>query len=55
LLHRLIELNLIVDEIPRRDPVFWVDEPPPEKDRELGIGKLAAWQTPLHRGAVKKS
>jgi hypothetical protein len=37
-----LELNLVVDEIPRRDPVFWIDEPPPEKDHELGIGRLAA-------------
>uniref|UniRef100_A0A7J2U2L5 AAA family ATPase n=1 Tax=Ignisphaera aggregans TaxID=334771 RepID=A0A7J2U2L5_9CREN len=54
LLHKLVELNLIVDEIPRRDRVFWIDELPPERDHELGIGKLAAWQTPLHREAVKK-
>jgi hypothetical protein len=34
--------------------VSWIDEPPPEKGHELGIGKLAAWQTPLHREAVRK-
>jgi energy-coupling factor transporter ATP-binding protein EcfA2 len=54
LLHRLVELNLIVDELPRRDPVLWIDEPPPERDPELGISRLAAWQTPLHRETVKK-
>lgn len=54
LLYKLLELNLIVDEIEFRDPELWIDEPPPEKELELGIGKLAAWQTPLHREAVKK-
>jgi hypothetical protein len=38
-----------------RDPVFWIDEPPPEKDLDLGIGREVAWQTPLHREAVKKA
>jgi len=54
LLNKLVELNLVVDEIPRRDPAFWIDEPPPERDQELGIGRLVAWQTPLHREAVRK-
>jgi hypothetical protein len=35
-------------------PWFWIDEPPPEKDLELGIGKDVAWQSPLHREAVKR-
>jgi hypothetical protein len=55
LLNKLVELNLVVDEIPRRDPALWVDEPPPERDQELGIGRLVAWQTPLHREAVRKA
>jgi hypothetical protein len=55
LLHKLVELNLVVDEIEFRDPELWIDEPPPEKDLELGIGRLAAWQTPLHREAVRKA
>ena len=38
-----------------RDPIFWIDEPPPERDPELGIGKEVAWQTPLHREAVKRA
>jgi len=38
-----------------RDPWFWVDEPPPEKDPELGIGRYVAWQTPLHREAVRRA
>ena len=55
LLNKLVELNLVVDDVPSRDPDLWVDEPPPEKDPELGIGKYVAWQTPLHREAVKKA
>ena len=50
---KLTELNLIVD-MWDRDPVAWIDEPPPEKDPELGIGRFYAWQTPLHREAVRK-
>jgi len=51
---KLVELNLVVDTIPEREPDSWVDEPPPEKDLEIGVGKYVAWQTPLHREAVKK-
>ncbi|MEM0464169.1 MAG: hypothetical protein QXE89_08855 [Pyrobaculum sp.] len=47
-----IDQNLLVDTIPRRDPRFWAGEPP-EKDLELGIGRRVAWQTPLHREAVR--
>ena len=54
LLNKLVELNLVVDDVPSRDPDLWVDEPPLEKDPELGIGRYVAWQTPLHREAVKK-
>jgi len=50
----LVELNLIV-EVWDRDPRFWIDVPPPERDPELGIGKFYAWQTPLHREAVRRS
>ena len=50
----LIERNLIVYFLRDRDPELWVDEPPPEKDPELGIGRYVAWQTPLHREAVRK-
>ncbi|MCC6016463.1 MAG: hypothetical protein LM583_06460 [Desulfurococcaceae archaeon] len=38
-----------------RSPDLWIDEPPPEKDPETGIGKYVAWQTPLHREAVRKA
>jgi len=53
LMDKLVELNLLVDAIAYRDPSLWVDEPPPERDLELGIGKHVAWQTPLHREAVR--
>jgi len=55
LINKLIELNLIVDSITYRDPALWIDQPPPQKDLELGIGKYIAWQTPLHREAVRKA
>ena len=54
LLNKLIELNMVI-EIWDRDPYFWIDEPPPEKDLELGIGRYVAWQTPMHREAVKRA
>lgn len=54
LLNKLVELNLIVDDIPERKQYLWIDEPPPERDLELGIGKHVAWQTPIHREAVKR-
>ena len=55
LLDRLVELNLVVDAIPVRDPEFWIDIPPPGKDPELGIGLRVAWQTPIHREAVRNA
>jgi energy-coupling factor transporter ATP-binding protein EcfA2 len=55
LVERLVELNLLVDSITHRDPLLWVDEPPPERNLELGIGRHIAWQTPIHREAVKKA
>jgi len=50
----LIVKNLIV-RVWDRDQYLWVDTPPPERDPELGIGKHYAWQTPLHREAVRKA
>jgi len=47
--------NLIVYNVYDREDWLWIDEPPPEKDLELGIGKHVAWQSPLHREAVKKA
>jgi len=55
LMQKLIELNLIISSIIYRDPELWIDQPPPQKDLELGIGKHIAWQTPLHREAVRKA
>jgi hypothetical protein len=55
LMQKLIELNLIISSIMYRDPELWIDQPPPQKDLELGIGKYIAWQTPLHREAVRKA
>jgi len=55
LLNKLVNLNLAVDAIPGRELNRWIDEPPPEKDLELGIGRHVAWQTPLHKEAIKKT
>ena len=54
LINDLVEANLIV-EVWERDPRAWIDQPPPERDPDLGIGRYFAWQTPLHREAVKKA
>ncbi|WP_446753125.1 ATP-binding protein [Vulcanisaeta sp. JCM 16161] len=54
LMDKLIELNLVLD-ISDRKPYLWIDEPPPEKDPELGIGRRVAWQTPLHREAIRRA
>jgi hypothetical protein len=34
---------------------LWVDEPPPERNLDPGIGKHIAQQTTIHREAVKKA
>ncbi len=54
LLRELIEKNLIV-VIWERDPRAWIDTPPVERDTELGISKYFAWQTPIHREAVRRA
>ena len=51
---RLVELNMIA-EVWDRSEHLWFDEPPPERDPGLGIGRFYAWQTPLHREAVKRA
>ncbi|MEM1637568.1 MAG: ATP-binding protein [Pyrobaculum sp.] len=51
----LIEKNLIIRVADDREQNFWIDAPPPERDPELGIGKYYAWQTPLHREAVRRA
>jgi hypothetical protein len=55
LLNKLVELNMVVDSITYRDHFLWIDEPPPQKDLELGVGEHVAWQTPLHRDAIRKA
>ncbi len=55
LMDRLVDMNLIVDTLPERDSWFWAGEPPPKRDVELGIGRRVAWQTPLHREAVRRA
>jgi hypothetical protein len=55
LLDELIAKNLVVYNMYEGDPYFWVDQPPPERDPELGIGKHVAWQTPIHREAVRRA
>ena len=55
LINQLVEKNLIVYNMYERDQAFWVDAPPPERDPELGIGRDVAWQTPLHREAVRRA
>jgi hypothetical protein len=52
---KLVELNLIVDGIEGREEWYWVDTPPPSRDPELGIGYYVAWQTPIHREAVRRT
>ena len=54
LMHRLVEQNLIMDVYLRQEHL-WMDQPPPERDPELGVGRDAAWQTPIHREAAKKA
>jgi len=51
----LIAKNLIIYNMYDRDPRFWIDEAPPEEDPELGVGKDVAWQSPLHREAVRRA
>lgn len=55
LVNELTARNLIVYNMYDRDTRFWIDQPPPEKDADLGIGRYVAWQTPLHREAVKRA
>jgi len=55
LVDALEEKSLIVYNMYDRDPYFWIDQPPPERDLELGIGRYVAWQTPIHREAVRRA
>jgi len=51
----LIERNLVVYFLRERSPELWIDQPPPDRDPELGVGRHVAWQTPLRREAVRKA
>jgi hypothetical protein len=55
LVDELVAKNLIVFYMSDGNPMFWIDRPPPEKDPELGIGRRVAWQTPLHREAIRRA
>jgi hypothetical protein len=54
LLKRLVEINLIIDTLPERTYDEWIDQPPPERELEIGVGRYVAWQTPLYREAVNR-
>ncbi len=54
LIYKLTELNLIA-RVWDRVEYLWFDLPPPDRDSELGIGRYYAWQTPLHREAVRRA
>lgn len=43
LLNKLIELNSIVDTMPERGHIFWIDEPSPQRGLELEARKWVAW------------
>ena len=55
LLNKLVELNLMIDDLHFRKQIYWIDKPPPEEDLQLGIGRVNAWQTPIYREAIKKA
>jgi len=55
IINELIARNLIVYFLRDRDPELWIDEPPPERDLEVGVGRYVAWQSSIHREAVKKA
>ena len=54
LLKRLVEINLIIDTLPERTYDEWIDQPPPERELEIDVGRYVAWQTPLYREAVNR-
>ncbi|WP_148682990.1 ATP-binding protein [Pyrobaculum ferrireducens] len=55
LIDELVERNLVIFHLPNRDSRLWIDAPPPAHDPEIGVGRRVAWQTPLHREAVKRA
>jgi len=55
LISELVSRNLIIYNMYDRYEYFWIDQPPPERDFELGVGRNVAWQTPIHREAVRRA
>ena len=55
LIDEMIKRDLIIYNMYERDPVLWIDQPPPRKDLEIGVGEEVAWQTPLHRESVRRA
>lgn len=55
LVEALVDRNLIIDWLPEREGRLWIDKPSPEKELDIGVGESFAWQTPLHREAVRKA
>jgi len=55
LIDELEERNLITYHMYRREGWAWMDQPPPEEDPEIGVGRRVAWRTPLHREAVRRA
>ena len=54
-INKLTTKNLIVYYMYNRNEKFWVDPPPRNREPEIGIGRYVAWQTPLHREAIRKT
>jgi hypothetical protein len=44
----------MIDTLPERTYDEWIDQPPPERELEIGVGRYVAWQTPLYREAVNR-
>jgi hypothetical protein len=54
LVNELERRNLVMHFLPDRITQLWIDQQPPEKDLETGIGRRVARQTPLRREAAEK-
>jgi len=50
-MHRLVEQNLVM-EVHLSQEHLWIDQPPP---RGIPSWAYLAWQTPLHREAVRRA
>jgi len=51
----LIRIQSIRIESYERDSVFWIDELPRGRDREIDVEREVAWRSPLYREAVKRA